>query len=338
MRIFYIILFFISFAVGIYAAAEDAFDVLDIDLNDTSVPHSFSHRAMGTVFEITIYDVDQSLGIDGAEAAASQAFSKMDSLERLVSSWIPTSNTSKINREAGRRWVKAVPATWRLFQLSKKIHLETDGAFDITVGPLVDAFRTENPTEIDVQNALELVGMGKVEFDLKNQNIRFEKEGMHVNFGGIGKGLAIDKAAEMLVKYGVESALISGGKSSIYAIGAPPGRDFWRIAVYNPYNSSDRLAMVQLRDEALATSACDDSESCNVLDPRTGLQVTGVLSATVVASTGAVTDALSTSFFVLGTEGVRKYINEHPNVRAILVENPDDGEPKPVRVGSFKRK
>jgi thiamine biosynthesis lipoprotein len=338
MPVIYIILFFASFAAGEHAAAEDPFDVLDIDLDDTSVLYSFSHRAMGTEFKITIYDVDKSLNSDGAEAAASQAFSKIDSLERLISSWIPTSNTSKINRDAGQHWVKAVPATWHLFQLSKKIHVETEGAFDITVGPLIDAYRTDMPSDIDVQNAHALVGMGKVEFDPKDQNIRFKKEGMHVNFGGIGKGLAIDEAAEILEKYGVKSALISGGESSIYAIGAPPGRDFWRIAVYNPYNSSDRLAMVHLRDEALATSACDNVESCNVLDPRTGLQVEGLMSATVVASEGAVTDALSTSFFVLGTKGVRKYISEHSNVRAILVENPDDGEPKPVRIGRFKTK
>ena len=338
MRIAALILCGLIFSATVFAADGESLGVFEIDLDDKSIPFRFTHRAMGTEFRILIYDVDHSLALDGADEAAQQAFTRIDSLERLISSWIPTSNTSQINREAGREWVDAIPATWELLEAAKQIHQDTKGAFDVTVGPLVDVYRHDTPTEADIERAARLVGMDKVELDAEKRRVRFEKQGMRVSFGGIGKGLAIDKAAEVLRRYGVKSALISGGESSIFAIGAPPNRDFWRIAVFNPYNNTDRLAMVHLRDEALATSACGNAESCNVFDPRTGRPVSGVLSATVIASTGMVTDALSTSFFVMGTEGVRRYIDDYGNTRSIVIERPAEGTPQVVRIGSFEAK
>ncbi|MCL4219172.1 MAG: FAD:protein FMN transferase, partial [Candidatus Hydrogenedentes bacterium] len=164
-----------------------------------------------------------------------------------------------------------------------------------------------------------------------------------LDFGGIGKGMALDKAEHILRRYGIKSALLSGGDSSMVAIGAPPGKENWRIGIDNPYNKEDRLGFVSLRDESLSTSACyhfragsTEDRPCGIFDPRTGWGVTDMLSATVVAPTGTQTDALSTAFYVMGLEKAREFCANHPEVRAVLVEQPEDGLPEPVKINWAK--
>jgi thiamine biosynthesis lipoprotein len=342
----YILLLCIAPAIG---AQENPLLKVDIpDSVDQKNVYVFTHRAMGTEFSVTIYDEKDEFAWDGAYAIAEAAFSKVDTLERNISSWIPTSNTSEINRLADSQWVDATPAVWNLFQFSARLNKDTGGAFDITVGPLIDFWRDallndKEPDLLLLPPIKNKVGMEKVEFNSRKRKIRFKRRGMHVSFGGVGKGLAIDKVVEVFKTYGVKAALISGGDSSIYAMGAPPGQDFWRIGIHNPYNNSANLDMVLLRDEALSTSACYHHEPdaihgkpCEILDPHTGHQVKGMLSATIIAPNGMLTDALSTSFYVMGVKQVKSYIEKHPNIRAIIVEYPEDGIPKPVRSGSFR--
>jgi len=142
----------------------------------------------------------------------------------------------------------------------------------------------------------------------------------------------------------VNSALLIAGDSSIYALGAPSGKDFWKISIHNPYNSEGSLGDLLLRDEALSTSACyggvveDADDVCDILDPTTGNAVSGMMSATVVAPSGMQTDALSTAFFVMGVDGAAQYCKSHENVKAVLFEIPKNDVPSPHYIGRWSTK
>ena len=284
--------------------------------------HHFVHRAMGTEFTLMMYLRDGDVGRDDLAPIASEAFDAIDSLEYQISSWIAASDTSQVNRFGAARPIEVRSDLFELFRFSARIHKETGGAFDITVGPLIELRREAlksggDPSPEEFGEVLERVGMNKVVLDSDTRTVFFRTAGMRVSFGGIGKGLALDKAVEVLKRFGIESALLSGGDSSMFAIGVPPGKEFWKIGINNPYNAEANLEIVSLRDQALSTSACyhhlagQTGKPCGIFDPRTGEAVHEMVSVTVIAQSGMETDALSTAFYVMGTEGARDYCARH---------------------------
>jgi thiamine biosynthesis lipoprotein len=320
----------------------------DSNVNGESTPlssHHFIHRAMGTEFRFQVYLREGDVGRDDLALVVREAFDAIDVLEQQISSWIASSDTSSVNKHASDGSVRVRRDVFDLFLFSRLVYDETLGAFDVTVGPLVDVLRAADSEGGDlVTDALSRVGMHNLVLDLEEQTISFKKSGMRVDFGGIGKGLALDAAAEVLRNHGVESALLVGGDSSILAIGSPRNKQYWEIGIDNPYNEERNFGMVYLRDEALSTSACRVTmnpiggavrHECDVFDPRTGALIDGMTSVTVVAPTGVLTDALSTAFFVMGTEGAREYCRKRPEVRAVLVERDSENSPAPVYIGGF---
>jgi thiamine biosynthesis lipoprotein len=181
--------------------------------------------------------------------------------------------------------------------------------------------KVEVPGAVVLARTLTLVGMDKVHVDRQKSTVSFEREGMRLDFGGIGKGLALDRAVKILRGYGVERALLHGGTSTVYALGAPPGEPGWKVGIRHPYNNGEHVAEVVLCDESLSTSGCygGGANICDVLDPRTGQPVVDTLSATAIAPSATLTDALSTSFLVLGLDGTRRYCESGDGVRAIVV-------------------
>jgi len=336
----------VSAAVVAPAASPQTPPPVDVDVPDDRLvpgPFRYSHRAMGTEFVFRVYPQNGE-GWDDLRFVADEAFSAIDALERDISSWQPQSTTSVINREASRRPVAASRDVWDLLVYSQSVYRETGGAFDVTVGPLIDFWSqrsdTDKPVDTTALNrVLARTGMDKLRLDPETRTVSFAAPGMRISFGGIGKGLALDRAAALFGSYGIESALLSGGDSSIVALGAPPGRDFWKIRIYNPYTGQAMgVGAVFLRDEALSTSACYGQTSaapCGILDPTTGRPVEGMLSATVIGPTGVQTDALSTAFFVMGAERTRAYCRANPETRAVLAKAPGDGPPRPVRIGNW---
>lgn len=305
----------------------------------------FIHRAMGTEFRFQIYLREGDVGRDDLALVVREAFDAVDALEQQISSWIGASDTSSVNKHAFDTPVRVRREVFGLFEFSRLVYDDTLGAFDVTVGPLVDVLRAGDFEEGHlVSKALGLVGMDKILLDSQERTISFKKSGLRVDFGGIGKGLALDTAAKILRNGGVDSALLVGGDSSILAIGSPRNKEYWEIGIDNPYNEEGNFGMVHLRNEALSTSACrvtmnpeDGSlrHECDVFDPRTGALVGDMASVTVVAPSGVLTDALSTAFFVMGVEGTRNYCRKHPEVRAVLVERDSENSPTPLYIGGF---
>lgn len=309
---------------------------------------TFRHEAMGTAFEFTLYAREGDTSTDEILRVAEEAFGAVDDLERRISNWIPDSQISYVNNHAHEGPVAVAPDVLELIQFSRKMFDASGGAFDPTVGPLVALWgfykgKGHLPDETELREALSKVGMDKVRIDPLARTVAYDKEGMRIDFGGIGKGLALDVAARVLRDNGVTAALLHGGTSSVYALGAPPGQPGWTVRIRDPYNGGEWVEEVILRDESLSTSGSyekffelDGKKYCHIFDPRTGKPVEGMLSATAIASSGMESDALSTAFFVMGQEKTEAFCREHPEVRAVMVPMPEDGDPKPVRV-NFER-
>ena len=294
-----------------------------------------THTAMGTEFEFTIFARPGDANTDAVTAIADEAFQAIDDLERRISSWVSDSQTTYINNHAAEGPVRAGADLLELIQSAKDIHEKTAGAFDCTVGPVMKLYgfydgKIGSPDGGELERVRLLVGMDKVFVDRHAGTVSFAREGMALDFGAIGKGLALDHAVEILRRRGVEHALLHAGTSTVFAL----GDSGWKVRVRHPYNGREPIASVVLRNESLSTSGCygehvevETAQICNVIDPRTAVPVEATLSATAIAATATETDALSTAFLVLGLDETRRYCEENPGVRAIVVPATESSEP-----------
>ena len=304
---------------------------------------SVSQPAMGTLFEILMYGADAR----NLSAAARQALSLIVELDNQLSRWKQGSEISYINRHAAEKAVRVEPELFDLLIRSRELWRETDGAFDITVAPLVKAWGFYDkegrlPPRKEIEAALQLVGMNRVRLDEEARTIRFEKHGMELDLGGIGKGFAVDRAVEFLQSCSIEGALVNSGASTVYAIGSPPEQDGWHIGIRHPENEDKAVATIALRDGSISTSGAPEKvfeiegkRYSHILDPRTGFPTRGMVSASAMATCATDTDALATSFYLLGTDRTRAYCKTHPDVKAILIPEQASDEKVKVLTANF---
>jgi thiamine biosynthesis lipoprotein len=268
---------------------------------------SFEGEAMATRWEVLLADRP------GAAEAAAAVFSRLVALDRELSEWKPGSPLSAVNRAAGGEPVEVPEDLFRLLERALEIGRVTDGAFDVTWAALWGLwdFRSPSPRLPDaaaVSARAALVDYRRVELDAERRTVRLPAAGMLIGFGGIAKGYALDRVAEMLTGAGFDDFLVTGG-GQVLARGRRGDRP-WRVGVRDPRGGQDEIfARVEVGDASLSTSA--DNESYfevdgvryhHVLDPRTGWPARGVRSATVLHPDAALADALSTAVMVLGSE------------------------------------
>jgi thiamine biosynthesis lipoprotein len=302
----------------------------------------FARRAMATGFEIALL-----LATPDAAPAAEDALNLIDRLEAQLTVYRDTSEVSRINQYAALAPLPVEPRLFALLSLAARIHADTQGAYDIAVGALIKAwgfFRRAGrvPSEVERAEVLTRCGMRHVVLEAGQRTVRYLTRGVEINLGSIGKGYALDRVAERLrADWNIHSALLHGGTSSVYALGAPPGQpDGWTIGLGHPWNMERRLGVVRLRDRALGTSSAtfqhltyQGRKLGHILDPRTGWPAEALASATVVAPTAAEADALATAFFVLGVEPARIYCEKWPEIGAVLLPA---GEGAPVVLGKVE--
>ena len=296
-----------------------------------------THRAMGAEFDFVLVGDSPRTDRDALTYAGEAAFEAIDRLERRISNWIEESPVSVMNRRAAEGPVVVDPDVFGLLELSRRFYDDTGGVFDVTVGPLLALWgfygkEGAPPTPEQLAAARESVGMHRVELDPAARAVRFTRPGMRVDFGGIGKGLALDRAAGILRQNGVSRARLHSGTSTIVVLGTPPASKTWGVEITWPFEDPEKkrppVAEVEIAPgESLSTSGAseryvemDGKRYAHIFDPRTGRPVdTNIRSATAIAPTGAESDALSTAFFILGEDAVRAYCAKHPAVRALLV-------------------
>jgi len=284
---------------------------------------------MGTTFTIYLYSPNRS----EADADFEAAFEEIERVEEALSNYRPTSELSRINRLASRQKVTTDPEVFELLRTSFNYSRQSAGAFDITVGPLMRAwgfFRKNGqyPSSTELSRARSSVGWNKVELDPQERTIKFNTRGMELDMGGIGKGYAVDRVIDLLRASGVSSALVDAGSSTLYALGAPPGKPGWKVIVPWPGDRSRAISEVMLRDSSLSTSGSyekffrlNGNTYCHIMDPRTGEPVEGMLQTTVIAPTGTESDALSTTMFVMGPARGRDLLRSIPTTSAIWITN-----------------
>jgi thiamine biosynthesis lipoprotein len=227
---------------------------------------------------------------------------------------------SRINREAAEHPVSVDAELFDFIVTAMKYHRESGGTFDITVGPLMRAwgfFLGEGrvPSDEELTAARRHVGGRHVILNPALRTIAFDEPGVALDLGGIAKGYAVDRVVDLLKRRQIAAALVSAGGSTIYALGAPPGRDVWDVAIQDPIDSRKVAMTVQLKDRALSIAGSSEKsfESggitySHIMDPRTGRPAQGVLSVAVLASSGTEGDALDDALFVLGPEKSRAYL------------------------------
>ena len=283
---------------------------------------TLARHAMATRFEIVLHGENPV----ALRAAGEEALAEIDRLESQLSLYLPTSEIAHLNARAARQPVKVTPSLLGLLQHAQKLHQETGGTFDITIAPLVRCWGFMGgtgriPTPEEVAHAKSNVGMQHVLLNGEDFTVRFAREGVMIDLGAIGKGYAIDQAADILREAGVRNALIHGGTSTVLAMGRTPEGGPWKIAIENPLNQPAiqqtkqeeqiaPLVTIDLENEALSVSAvwgrCFEAGGKvfgHVLDPRTGQPTSNGVLAVVVLPSATETDALSTALLTMGEAG-----------------------------------
>jgi len=297
---------------------------------------TLARQAMATRFELVLHGSDESV----LRAAGEEALDEIARVEDELSYFRPTSQVFRINQEAAHGPVRVAPGLFRLLQQARQLSAESGNSFDITVAPLMRCWglytregRVPEPGELAAARAK--TGMNLVDLDDARSTVRFTREGVQLDLGSIGKGYAVERAGELLREAGVTSALLHGGTSTVLAIGTPPDKDGWMIALEHPANVKGSqehtgvlvlpLAKVSLRDESLSVSAvwgksftAADRSYGHVIDPRTGQPTEGALLSAVVLPSATESDALSTMLLTLGPEGFEQVLRLRPGMRALL--------------------
>ncbi|HEY3854961.1 MAG TPA: FAD:protein FMN transferase [Verrucomicrobiae bacterium] len=289
-----------------------------------------ARNAMATRFEIVLIGG----GKVNLRAAGEEALDEVDRLEARLSLYRPTSEIARVNAQAASEPVRVSPQVFRLLEHSEQLHRETGGAFDIAIAPLVRCWGFMNnagrvPDPVEIEQVRLRSGMNHVMLDKDSSTVRFDRDGVMIDLGAIGKGYAIDRAADILREAGVESALLHGGTSTIYGIGSPPDQPGWKVAIAGSPDESRALDEVFLNDSALSVSAvwarsfeADGKKYGHVIDPRSGHPINNAVLSAVALPSATETDALSTALLVLGTEGREALAKLRPQIRTWLLKEP----------------
>ncbi len=268
---------------------------------------------------------------------ASDAFDMVRDTEQMLTIYRDDSEVSLLNQEAASEW-KNVSEELQGFLLScQRLYDATGGAFDPAAGALINLWKLAReesriPTQSEIEDALVISGMSLVHQEPANQRVKFEQDGLLLDFASIGKGYGIDQAAEHIRHEGIDSFLVHGGQSSLFAAGKHQGHDGWPIGLKNPLFTEKLYATILLKDVAMSTSGSnvqyfryEGKRYGHLLDPRTGWPAEGLLSVTVIAPTATEADALSTAFYAMGLDNALQYCDDHSEIGAILIPAPTQG-------------
>jgi len=293
---------------------------------------------MATRFEMVLHG-DEPVSL---RAAGEEALQEIENLEAQLSLFRATSEIAQVNAQASRTPVVVSPAVFSLLSHAKALWKESEGTFDPTIAPLLNCWgflgnKGSWPREDAIAEARAITGMHLVELDPGPRTVRFTRPGVMLDLGAIGKGYAIQVAADLLRDLGVNCGLIHGGTSTVYGFGRPPDSQHWSVAIDAPppepndlpspvSPSANILATVPLQDQALSVSAVwgkcfkrNGKVYGHVLDPRSGRPVENALMAAVVTASATETDALSTAMLVGGASQYEPASRLRPGMRSLLL-------------------
>ncbi|MDR3635200.1 MAG: FAD:protein FMN transferase [Isosphaeraceae bacterium] len=302
-----------------------------------------SRPGMGSYFEVRL-----AANTPGAVELATRALDRIDALEEQLTVYRDDSEVSRLNATAHLGPVEVEAGLFELLRQAVALGEATGGAYDVTAGALSVAWGfcrgpKRVPDAESLADARARTGQHHLTLEPGRNTVAFDRPGVMINLGSIGKGYAIDRAVDVIRDHWwPTAALVHGGRSSLYALGSPPGRfgGRWEVALRNPFDPERPLGTLFLRNRAMGTSGAsfqqfevDGRSYGHILDPRTGAPGVGPASVTVLARTAAEADALSTAFYLLGIDGARNYVAEHSEIGAVFVEEGPGGRPRIATLG-----
>lgn len=263
-----------------------------------------------------------------AEDACTSAFAKMAELDTMMSDYRVNSELNRLCEKSGGPEVVVSQDLFKVLKFSLEVSRQTQGFFDVTVGPSVRLWRKARkdgvlPDMAEIVKARNLVGWKNIKLDKRKRAVRLALKGMQLDLGGIAKGYCDDEVQKVLKKFGIKSALVEMG-GDIVVSKPPPGQDGWIIRVPNA-GSDDKPVDMHLSNCAISSTG--DTEQfaviggtrySHVIDPHTGGPVTNRVQATVIAKRGLISDPLSKGFTFLDAKGQARLLRAYPGTRAFV--------------------
>jgi thiamine biosynthesis lipoprotein len=283
---------------------------------------------MGSRFDVTVVAKDSIEGNKYIDTAVAE----ITRIEKLISSWDANSQTSDINRNAGKKPVTVNSELFDLIERAIGISKLTDGAFDISYASMdriwqFDGSMTVMPSKEEITASVSKVGYQNITLDKENSTVFLKLEGMKIGFGAIGKGYAADKAKDLLISKGVTSGIINAS-GDMNTWGKQPNGKEWKVAITNPMDKNKVFALLPITNGAVVTSGnyekfvnFNGKRYTHIIDPRTGYPSSGIISVTVFAPKAELADALATSVFVMGKEAGLDRINQLPKIECIIIDD-----------------
>ena len=281
---------------------------------------------MGSRFQITIVDKDK----EATEKNINKAIDEIVRIEKLISDWIPSSQVSQINQNAG---IKPVKVDQEVIDLAKRaIYFSelSDGAFDISFAAMDKIWRFDGsldkiPTDEIIKKAIEKIDYKNIIIDEENSTIFLKEKGMKIGFGSTGKGYAAQKTREEMLKIGVNAGIINAS-GDLTTWGTQPDKKPWKIGINNPFKKYKMADVLSMKNGASTTSGdyekfilIDNVRYSHIINPKTGFPSTGLTSVTVIGPNAEMCNGFSTSIMVLGKEKGLKLINQQKDYAALLI-------------------
>ena len=310
--------------------------VVDCGSRTIQDSHHFAHEAMATVFEIYITNDDERYARQGAQAA----FAEVDRLELEMSRFISNSDISRLNDAVPGEIVDFGMDVFECLSRARDMYDKTSGAFDISVGALYSCWLNDDrtlrqPSDEELARACELTGLDHLKLSDEDFSAEVLTEGVQFDLGGIGKGYAAEKMAEILREWSLGQALVLAGASSVLSVSVPEGMTGWPIKLRHPGNREDVLARFELTEGAISGSGKQKGQ--HIIDARSveGVPVKGRLAAWAMAPDAVAADALSTAFMMLSAEEIDHYCLANPGTAAIILPHEGSEESSGQVIESF---
>ena len=292
------------------------------------IAHKRKLSMLGSPFEVTAVANDTVKSNEYIDLAVAE----VKRIEYLISDWIPTTQISQVNKNAGIQPVKVNVEVFELVERAIKISQITSGAFDISYASMDKIWKFDGsmkvmPTEEAIKKSVAKIGYKNIILDKKNQTVFLKLEGMKLGLGGIGQGYIADKVKDLLLSKGCKSGIVNVS-GDINAWGKQPDGKLWNVGIVNPLNKNKIFATFPLENSAVETSGSyekyvifNGKRYSHIIDPRTGYPATGVVSVSVFAKQTEIADALATGIFVLGVEVGIDLVNQLKGVECIIVDD-----------------
>ncbi len=303
--------------------------------NETMVREATTHqkivRLMGNRFEISVVSDDDLW----AEDRIDDAINEISRIEKLLTTFNDESQAQEINFNAGIKPVKVEKEMFDLIQRSLKISKLTQGAFDITYGSIdkrfwnFDAHMTSLPDREPARQMIRLINYRNVILDETQTTVYLKEKGMRINFGGIGKGYAADKARILLEQKGVKSGVVNAS-GDLITWGLQPNGNEWTIGIADPHTKNTPFSFLKISNMAIATSGnyekfavIDGKQYSHTINPKTGFPVEGIKSVTIITKNAELADAMATPVMVMGIRVGLDLINQMRNIACIIIDEND---------------